>query len=189
MANYVLNTSNLKLPMDSQEQIKTKFNRVAKALSLKPSLGFGTGVSTTRITDGLACEIREGDWTLRADMPKAAGGMETGPTPGVLGRGALGSCLAIGYMLWASKLDVPIKSLEVEIRADWDDGGTFGVSDVVPGYLDVQYTVRVESDAPEEEVLKAIEAGDEHSPYLDVFSRGQTCHRKLEILPLSPESS
>ena len=168
--------------MTVQDEIKRKFNRIAKALSLRPALGHGSAISTARITNGLACEIREGAWELKADMPTQAGGTESGPTPGVLGRAALGSCLAIGYMLWASKLDVPIKSLEVEIQVDWDDGGTFGTSDVLPGYLEVRYCVRVESSASEEEILRVLDAGDKHSPYLDVFSRAQTCRRQVEII-------
>jgi len=35
------------------------------------------------------------------------------PTPGVLGRAALGSCLAIGYMMYAAKTGVPLAGLEV----------------------------------------------------------------------------
>ena len=172
--------------MRTQSEIKTKFDRVAKALAIKPSTGMGKGVSPTRIAGGLACETREGEWTLRADMPEAAGGEGSAPTPGVLGRAALGSCLAIGYMLWASKLEVPVSSLEVEVEAHWDDGATFGTSDSPPGYLEIRYTVRVASDAPEEAIRRFIDAGDRHSPYLDVFCRPQSCQRSIEIIRTKP---
>lgn len=167
--------------MKEQEDIKVKFTRTVKALTLKPSLGLGTGVSKTRIVNGLSCETTEGDWVLKTDMPKQVGGAETGPTPGVLGRAAMGSCLAIGYMMWASKLEVEIDGLEVEIQADYDDGGLFETSDSPPGYLEIRYLVKVKSPASPAEIEHVLNMGDQHSPYLDVFSRAQTCIRKVEI--------
>lgn len=167
--------------MEEQELIKNKFIRTQKALSLKPSLGLGTGVSVSRITKGLSCVIREGDYVYHTDMPSQVGGSETGPTPGVLGRAALGSCLAIGYMMWASKMDVPIDSLEVHISASYDDGGLFDTSDSPPGYTEIEYLVKVKSPASKEEVEEVLDQGDKHSPYLDVFSRAQHCVRKVEF--------
>ena len=168
--------------MATQDEIKRKFNRAAKALSLNPSLGRNTNSCTTRITSGLACTTKDGAWEVRSDAPEALGGNASAPGPGVLGRAALGSCLAIGYVLWASKLDVPINSLEVEIQADSDGGSSFGTSDVPPGYLEVRYCVRVDSSASQEEILKVLDVADKHSPYLDVFSRAQTCRRQVEII-------
>ena len=163
-------------------EIGEKIERVAKALALKPTLGRGCGVSVARIADGLACEIKEGPWELKTDLPEQAGGKGQAPPPGVLGRAALSSCLATGYRMWAAKLGVAIRSIEVEVRAEWDDCGLFGVTDVSPGYLDVHYLVRIDADAPREEVERVIELGDRHSPYLDVFSRAQACNRTVEIV-------
>jgi uncharacterized OsmC-like protein len=105
-----------------------------------------------------------------------------GPTPGVYGRAALGSCLAIGYMMRAAKFDVSIKSLNVEVHADYDDGALFGTIDVPPGYLEVRYIVTIESDSPEERILNLLDEADKHSPYLDVFNRGQECSREVRII-------
>ena len=88
--------------MTETEKIKFALERSIKALKLKPSLGLGTGKSTTRIKNGLTCEIQEGSWKFTADMPASIGGNAVGPTPGVYGRAALGSCLAIGYMMVAA---------------------------------------------------------------------------------------
>jgi uncharacterized OsmC-like protein len=164
------------------ENLKHSVERSIKALSLKPSLGIGTGISRTRIKNGLTCEIEEGKWKFVADMPESIGGNAEGPTPGVYGRAAFGSCLAIGYMIMASLMDIPITSLEVEVQADYDDGALLGTADVAPGYSEVRYTVSIESEAAEEEILKMIEEADHHSPYLDVFSRPQNCKRKVNII-------
>jgi uncharacterized OsmC-like protein len=173
------------------EAIRIAFERCVKALTLRPSLGRSTGVSVTRIRQGLACEIEEGPWRLTADMPTQVGGSATGPTPGVYGRAAFGSCLAAGYMMYAAKLGVPITSLEIEVQADYDDGALFGVGTSPPGYSEVRYTVTVESPAPESDVTRVLDEGDAHSPYLDIFSRAQTCRRAVRIVssPSAPSPS
>jgi uncharacterized OsmC-like protein len=168
--------------MTSQEKIKEAVSRSTKALSLKPSLGLGTGISKTKITNGLRCEITEGNHKLIADMPESVGGNATGPTPGVYGRAAFGSCLAIAYMLKASAMNIKINALQVDVQADYDDGALFGTSSAPPGYLEVRYTVTVESDAAEEEILQMLDMADKHSPYLDVFSREQKCTRDVRII-------
>jgi len=168
--------------MTETEKIKLAIERSTKALSLKPSLGQATGISKARIKNGLTCEVREGRWSLVADMPEVIGGNAHGPTPGVYGRAALGSCLAIGYMMKAATMNIPISMLEVEVQADYDDGALLGTSNVPPGYLDVRYRVTIESDATNEEILKMLDEADRHSPYLDVFSRGQICKREVNII-------
>ncbi len=164
-----------------QAKIKQAFERSVKALSLRPSLGKGTGISKVKIT-GLTCEVEEGPWRFTADMPEQVGGNAKGPTPGVYGRAALGSCLAMGYMMYASHKNIDIRSLEVEVQADYDDGALFNEIDVPPGYLDVRYTVTVDSDAPEETIIQLLNEADKHSPYLDVFSRAQQCSRQVNII-------
>jgi len=168
--------------MTSQEKIKEAVSRSTKALLLKPSLGLGTGISKAKIINGLSCEITEGNHKLIADMPDSIGGNGSGPTPGVYGRAAFGSCLAIGYMMKASEMNIKINSLEVEVQADYDDGALLGTSAAAPGYLEVRYTVTVESDAPENDILQMLDIADKQSPYLDVFSRQQKCIRDVHII-------
>lgn len=168
--------------MHPNEKIKSSFARVSSALAQRPAFGLGTGISKATIKNGLTCEIREGNWNFTTDMPEQAGGNAAGPTPGVLGRAALGSCLAIGYMMRAGVMEIPITALEVEIQADYDDGALFGTAPgVPPGYLEIRYTVTIESDAPEAAILRMLDEADRHSPYLDVFRRGQTCRREVNI--------
>jgi len=171
----------------NQNNIKIKFERGEKALTLKPSLGLDTLVSTTKVTKGLACHTQEGDWGIVTDMPEEIGGTDTGPTPGMLGRAALGSCLAGGFMLWASKLEVPIENLEVEVQADSDDGGVLGIEGSPAGYSEIRYLLRIESDATEAEIQKVLDKVNKHDPYLDNFARAIPCVRSVEII--APEKS
>jgi uncharacterized OsmC-like protein len=168
--------------MSQTEKIKSAVERSTKALLLRPYLGMGTGISKTTIKNGLTCEIEEGNWKFTADMPEAIGGNIQGPTPGVYGRAALGSCLAIGYMIWASKRNIPIDALEVEVQADYDDGALLGTADVTPGYSEVRYTITIESMASEEDVLKMLDEADQHSPWLSVFTSEQNCKRRVSII-------
>ena len=173
--------------MNESEKIRVAFERAHKALSLKPALGSGTGISKSKIVNGLTCEITEGKWTFNADMPEVAGGNATAPTPGVYGRAALGSCLAIGYMMRAARDHIKIHSLEVEVQASYDDGALFGSrDDVFPGYTNVKYIVSIESDATEEQIMQLLDEADRHSPYLDVFARGQRCEREVKIIIPKP---
>ena len=103
-------------------------------------------------------------------MPAKAGGDESAPTPGMLGRGALASCLAVGYATWAARLEVPIASLSVEVEADFDGRGELGVSDLVPpGLHRGSLRGRDGEPAPAATVDALIALADRHSPYLDVF--------------------
>jgi uncharacterized OsmC-like protein len=163
-------------------EIRVAFERSVKALTLRPSRGRSTRLSRTRLRQGLSCEVEEGPWKLVTDMPKAAGGGGTAPTPGVFGRAALGSCLAVCYMMYAAKLGVPIDVIEVEIEADYDDGALFGVGDSPAGYFEVRYAVTVQSPASEQDVLRVLDEGDAHSPYLDVFRRAQPCRRTVRVV-------
>ena len=167
--------------MAAQEEIKRKLERGSKALTLRPGLGVGSAVSHTRITSGLACEVTEGDWTFTADMPREAGGESSAPTPGVFGRAALGSCLAMGYMMQAARMEIDITSLEIEIEADYDEGALFGTSDARPGYSEVRYTVHVVSNASEQAITRVLDEGDRLSPYRDVFANPAPLVRSVQI--------
>jgi hypothetical protein len=70
--------------MSEIEKIKLAIERGIKALTLKPSLGLGTGKSKTRIKNGLTCEIQEGNWKFLADMPESVGGNALGSDAGSL---------------------------------------------------------------------------------------------------------
>jgi uncharacterized OsmC-like protein len=161
------------------EHVRTVFERNAKALRLRPSVGQGTAVTKVRWVDGLRCEIEEGPWKLVTDMSAKSGGENAGPNPGILGRAALGSCLAIGYTLWSAWRGVPITSLEVEVQAGYDSRSLYGVEGGRPGYSSIRYIVKVESPAPEEEVIRLLDEADAQSDYLHVFRDPQSVQREV----------
>lgn len=168
--------------MQDDATIREALERNARALALRPTLGQGTAKTVVRLKPGLECEVTEGNWKLTVGMSPKSGGSNAGPNPGILGRGALGSCLALGYGMWAARLGVPIVSIEVEVQADYDGRGELGVSDDVhPGYSDIRYLVTVQSPAPEADVMRLLDTADKYSPYRDVFARALPVRREVRI--------
>ena len=154
--------------MDQQDIVKSAIERNVKVITARPAVGRGQAVTRVTLKPGLACEVQEGAWTLQVGMTDKYGGTNSGPNPGVFGRGALGSCIAIGYAMWAARLDVPITALSVEVQADYDVSGELGVSeDVRPGHSKIHYIVSVESDAPEERIREWIDLAERKSSWLD----------------------
>jgi uncharacterized OsmC-like protein len=168
--------------VNGHEIVRIALERNAKAVSLRPAVGQGTAVSRARLREGLTCDLQEGDWKLVVGMPQSMGGANEGPTPGVFGRAAFGTCLAISYGLWAARLGVPLESVEVDVSADYDARGELGVSsEVRPGYLEIRYLVRIASSAPERDVLRVLDTADRYSTFVDVFSNGVPLRRELQI--------
>ncbi len=165
------------------DAIREALERNVRAVSLRPSVGQGTARTTVRLRDGLSCSIEDGPWRLEAGMSEKYGGANDAPNPGVLGRAAVGSCLAIGYAMWAARLGVPIDSLEVTVEADYDVRGELGVDEEVPpGYLAMRYLVTVESPAPESEVMRLLDTADRYSSWRDDIARGVPITREVQLM-------
>jgi uncharacterized OsmC-like protein len=164
-----------------QLTIREIAERNVRLLAAKPTRGHLSCATRARLASGLRCEIEEGPWKFTADMPAKVGGDESAPTPGVLGRGALASCLTISIAAWAARLGVPLDGLEVEVQADFDARGELGMGDVPPGYKEVRYVVAIESRAPRHDLDRLLAMAERHSPYLDVFGRPVALRRALRV--------
>jgi uncharacterized OsmC-like protein len=163
------------------DRIGTAFERNRKALGIRPTIGQKTAITRARVVDGLRCEIEDGRWTLVADASDKSGGTGTGPDPGMIGRAALASCLAMGYVMWASHLNVPLERIEVEVQADFDVRGQYGHDGVRPGYNEIRCIVHIDSPAPEVDVHKVVDAADGASMYWDAFANPTKLVRQLQL--------
>lgn len=168
--------------MSDPETLKNSFKRVKKLLTIKPEKGQYTTTTKVRVRDGTTCEIEHKHWTFTADVGEMEGGNDAGPGPSVLERGALGSCLAIGYAKWAAWLDIPIDNIEVEVEADVDARGAYGLDGIDPGYQGLRYRVLIDSPASEKEILNMIEQADRHSPVLMDFKNPMDIEREVRFL-------
>jgi uncharacterized OsmC-like protein len=154
------------------KDLKSTMERNIKAIKLRPGVGQGTATTTVRIRSGLTADIEDGPWKMVADEGADLGGAGLGPDPGVFTRAGLASCLAIGYVMWASVMDVPLDSVEVRVEADYDARGGFGVDDSLPpGWAAVRYAAKISSPGPESRVRELIEYADRHSSVLDIIRR------------------
>jgi uncharacterized OsmC-like protein len=150
----------------------------------QPADGQGTAVTRCVIRSGVTCDMSDGHWQLIADEMPGDGGAGLGPDPGVFGRAALGSCLAMGYVMWAAYLDVPVEDVEVIVEADYDARGMLGLDDSVPaGWLDLRYKVFVTSAAPQERVRAMVEMADRYSSILDFYRKPHEIKRELIVRP------
>ena len=162
--------------------IASSLERLEAVARKRPEFARDTYHSVTTLVDGLQCRSEERGWQVQSDLPATIGGAGSGPTPGMLGRAALGSCLAMGYKLHAERLGVQLTSIQIEVEADSDDAGMlFLDSEARPGYSEVRYHVDIVSPEPEELVLKVLDEGDALSPYRDVFSQSTPMQRTTSI--------
>lgn len=169
--------------------VKETFERNRRAVKLRPQKGKGTAVTKIKLFDGTTCEVQHKHWTFKVDIGEAEGGNDAGPGPGILERGALGSCLAIAYSQHAAVMGVPLDKVEVDVESDFDARGMFAIDDRPPGFEELRYKVYIESPASEEEVQKVIDKADKHSPVLDDFKRAIPVEREVTIKSIEKEAS
>mgnify|MGYP003974912061 CR=1 FL=1 len=75
--------------MAKPAEIKAAMERTKKIFSERPSKGRATKSTTAEMVDGIHCRITDGEFTMIADLPKAMGGDNIGPSPGSLARAGL----------------------------------------------------------------------------------------------------
>jgi uncharacterized OsmC-like protein len=161
------------------ETLKNTYLRNQKAVRLRPEKGKSTAVTKIRLFNGTTCEVEHKHWKFKVDIGKSEGGNDAGPGPGILERGALGSCLAIAYSQQAALAGVPIDKIEIDVESDLDASGMLALNDNPPGFRELRYKVRVDSPASEEEIMKVIEKADRYSPVLDDFARAIPVKREV----------
>ena len=175
--------------MADPKTIKKAFERNQKAIKLRPSSGKSTATTKVRLHNGTTCEVQHKHWNFKVDIGKSEGGNDAGPGPGILERGALGSCLAIAYAQRAAVLGIPIDRLEIDVESDFDASGMLYLNDDPPGFDALRYKVYIESPVSEEEIMQLIEEADRHSPVLDDFRRAIPVEREVTITTTEQESS
>jgi uncharacterized OsmC-like protein len=168
--------------MDKRNDLKRVVETAIESIRTNPDAGRGTATTTVRIRNGVTCDVKDGSWKFVADEMPGDGGAGLGPDPGVFGRAALGTCLAMGYVQWAAFLEVPLDSVAVTVEADYDARGMLGVDDSVsPAWSAVRYVVDIESPADEKTLREMIDHADRHSPLLADFREPLSIKRELRI--------
>jgi len=102
---------------------------------------------------GFRSEAKIRDFAPSAsDEPGALGGTDTGPNPVEQVLAALGNCLAVGYAANASAAGIELKDLSIELEGDLDLHTFLGLAQGNAGYENISVRVKIDSDAPADEI-------------------------------------
>lgn len=119
---------------------------------------------------------------IAADEPEALGGTDSALDPVELLLAALTSCVSIGIVTQAAKRGVDFDDFEIEVRGDLDLRGYLGLDeDVRPGYTNLDYTIRVQTDAPQALVAEILREAERTSPMFDNIRNGVPIASHLEV--------
>ena len=156
--------------MSDLDPIRTALERATRTITLKPAFGQRTYDNTATVRAGLACSIAEGKHSLVSDVPPGMGGSGQGPSPSMLFRSAVSSCVAIGLKMWAARQDVPMEEISVTVETDVDARGQLDVPcDAVPGFEAIRIGIEIVSDADTAAIGKVVEMTLRTSPMMDAI--------------------
>lgn len=113
--------------------------------------------------DGTTTKMTAGNHTAIFDTGKEGGGNDKGATPGAYVAGALGACKVITAELLAKKMHIDLKSLRIEVEADFDPDSAKN-PDIPKGLQAFRTKYFIESDNSEKELEKFIKTVEENCP-------------------------
>lgn len=158
------------------------YNATRNAVAADPANGRGSFTSRTRWVDGARARTTARSFTIETDEPAPLGGTDAAVDPMELLLAAVGTCVQIGWVTQSARRGVDLRGLEVEVTGDYDLRGYLALDGTVrPGFSQISYTVRVDSDA-DEETLEEIRATVEAtSPMLDNASNGSPIRSSIAV--------
>ena len=102
---------------------------------------------------GFASESRVRDFApTPSDEPAGLGGEDAAPNPVEQLLGALGNCLAVGYAANATVAGIELRDLRIDVQGDVDLHTFLGLRDGHAGFDSISAAVRIDSDAPREQL-------------------------------------
>lgn len=118
-----------------------------------------------------------------ADEPVELLGTNTAPNPQELLMAGLNACMSVGYAAHAAAMGITIHSLEIETGGQLDLRGFLGLDPSInPGFDEVEYVVRLRTDASPERVQELHELATSTSVNRANFSKAIRMVHKLEVL-------
>ena len=168
--------------MASPEEIRAVLERAAHTVTVRPTVGQRVYANTAVVESGLSCRVQEKNHSLTVDLPSSMGGEDSGPSPSVLLRAALSSCVAMGIKMWAVRTGVTIDRIEVRVETDVDARGQFGVSETIaPGFESIRIRIQVDSAADRNVIWDTVQTSLRFSPLMDALRRGQVVETQVNI--------
>jgi uncharacterized OsmC-like protein len=123
-------------------------------------------------------------FTIMVDEPEALGGVDGAPLPPEVLLAALAGCVTSGTATNAALFGVPIDGIEIDMEGHIDVRGMLGHDKSVRnGITDINYTVTIQSSAPEDKVRKCKETIDRKSPVRDTLANPVNITSKFVYKP------
>jgi uncharacterized OsmC-like protein len=123
-------------------------------------------------------------FTITVDEPAALGGGDHAPFPPEVLLAALAGCVTNATVTNAALFDVPIDGVEMDLEAHIDARGLMGHDKSVRnGISDINYTITIQSPAPEAKVRKCKETIDRKSAIRDTLANPVNITSKLIYKP------
>jgi len=123
-------------------------------------------------------------FTIMVDEPPDLGGGDAAPFPIEVLLAALAGCVTNATATNAALFDVPIDGIELDMEAHMDARGFMGHDKSVRnGVTDINYTVTIQSPAPEDKVRKCKETIDRKSAVRDTLANPVNITSKFVYKP------
>lgn len=166
--------------MEPDNNIRTAQERIMAVFSRKPAAAQTTESARATLSEGLRCVVQEGDTQTVMDMPAGIGGSGTAAKPGVFARATVAGCVAIGVKLTAAREGVTLRSITVDITMDFDDSALFGMGTASAAPLDTRLTIRLDSDANEDQLASLVDQALSCDPYFLALRDAQSVQTQIE---------
>lgn len=156
-----------------------KMNKFIQTVKDDPEKGRFTFKTETVWQDGSVSKTKARNFEIKTDEPEPLGGKDSGIDPIELLLGSVASCISIGFATQAAKRGIDLKDFSIETEGDIDVRGYFGLDGARPGFNNIRYKIKVDSDAPEKELKKILEIAEATSPMFDNISNGVSISSQL----------
>jgi uncharacterized OsmC-like protein len=148
----------------NQERLASDPPATAKQLSATVTAEGRSGVRRIRIRD----------LQILSDSGPELAGYDLGPTSPELQLGVLGSCLTHVYEIQAALAEIPLDSLQVEVRGQIEPrAGQPGFEDVPRQPHAISYEVHLQSPAGQDQLRALHQRVEEVCPILNLLTRPQ----------------
>lgn len=136
---------------------------------------------TAEVRDGLSCVFEHDNQRITIDMPEAIGGSDDGPTPGFFGRAAICGCLAIGIKMTATRENLHLNSVRVNIEQDWDNRGVLAMKGASPVPGGTRITIEITSPEAERDLNEMVTRALASDPWFLAFRDAQPVSTTVSI--------
>jgi len=165
-----------------QNFIKTQLLNAINAIKENDSNANAVFRARTELQSGLKCSAQIRNFSLQIDEPEQLGGTDEGPNPVELVLAAFGTCQEIIYSAYAAVLNIPLNSINVDVRGTLNLKGFFGLDEKVPaGFEEISYTTSIDSPASSEQLEQLSNIVEKHCPVLDILTRKIPVNGKVKI--------